>query len=749
MRRALSFRFLLLIGLLLLSFTANAQTTNNATAFTYQGYLTDANGAVNATCAFQFSLYDAVTAGTQIGSTQSVPAIVVTDGVFSVQLDFGAGAFNGEDRFLQIAVDCGGGLAVLSPRQPLTPAPYAQQAVKAPWSGLTGVPAGFADDTDNDTLYQAGLGLSLSETTFNIANNGVTSAMIKDGDVTGTDIANGAITSEHIENSTITLLDVMTNTFWNATGNAGTSAGTNFIGTTDNTILNFRVNNQPALRLIPSVSPSVIGGVGTNGFGTALNVLGATIGGGGQSGFPNTVSDNYGTVSGGQGNVAGDESGSVSNAANATVGGGLNNKARASDSVVSGGNSNIADGITSTVGGGISNQASGSSSVIGGGGGNLATAANTTIGGGSGNQALHSNGTIGGGSNNTVDATYGVIGGGNNNTVDATYGVIGGGGSASLVTGNRIRDDYGVVSGGFNNQAGDGSGTTGDRAYATVGGGSSNQASGYSSVVSGGFSNIASGEYSVVGGGTGNTAGGVRSTIAGGHNNSINGQYSAIPGGLENTANGNYSFAAGFRARANDNGAFVWADSQGTNVNSPGNNTFTVRASGGIWLGTGGTPNIDSGNFVETSTGAVLTTGGVWTNASDRALKDNFDDVDTRAVLEQVLALPITTWNYKNEDSEVRHMGPVAQDFFASFGLGNGDTTIGTVDADGVALAAIQGLNTSLREELAVKDAQITTLEARMNMLILVIGGGLLVVIALMFTGLVVIARRKPVVQGV
>jgi hypothetical protein len=69
--------------------------------------------------------------------------------------------------------------------------------------------------------------------------------------------------------------------------------------------------------------------------------------------------------------------------------------------------------------------------------------------------------------------------------------------------------------------------------------------------------------------------------------------------------------------------------------------------------------------------------------------------------LEKVVALPIQSWGYKS-DPDKRHIGPVAQDFHAAFGLnGADDTTIATVDADGVALAAIQGLNQKLEAQRA------------------------------------------------
>ena len=77
---------------------------------------------------------------------------------------------------------------------------------------------------------------------------------------------------------------------------------------------------------------------------------------------------------------------------------------------------------------------------------------------------------------------------------------------------------------------------------------------------------------------------------------------------------------------------------------------------------------------------------------SDRSAKSNFSAVNPRFILDKLAAVPIQTWSYKADSETVRHIGPVAQDFKAAFNLGADDKHISTVDADGVALAAIQGL---------------------------------------------------------
>jgi hypothetical protein len=97
---------------------------------------------------------------------------------------------------------------------------------------------------------------------------------------------------------------------------------------------------------------------------------------------------------------------------------------------------------------------------------------------------------------------------------------------------------------------------------------------------------------------------------------------------------------------------------------------------------------------------------------SDRNLKENFAPVSPRAVLEKVAALPISRWNFKG-DAATPHIGPMAQDFHAAFGTGTDERHIATVDADGVALAAIQGLNQKL-EETRAENAE---LKARLDAL--------------------------------
>ncbi len=97
---------------------------------------------------------------------------------------------------------------------------------------------------------------------------------------------------------------------------------------------------------------------------------------------------------------------------------------------------------------------------------------------------------------------------------------------------------------------------------------------------------------------------------------------------------------------------------------------------------------------------------------SDRDAKENVRAVDGKEVLEKVAAMPVSTWNYKAQDSSVRHIGPMAQDFYAAFNVGPDDKHIATVDEGGVALAAIQGLNQKLEAEVKGLRKEVAELKA-------------------------------------
>src|SRR6266851_3051692 len=117
-----SFAMFTLVLVILFAAKAVAQTSS----FTYQGRLTDGGTAANGNYDLQFALWDSVSGGSQIGSTQTLDTVAVSNGVFTVSLDFGANSFNGASRFLEISarLSGAGSFTLLTPRQQLTSTPY-------------------------------------------------------------------------------------------------------------------------------------------------------------------------------------------------------------------------------------------------------------------------------------------------------------------------------------------------------------------------------------------------------------------------------------------------------------------------------------------------------------------------------------------------------------------------------------------------------------------------------------------------
>ena len=313
--------------------------------------------------------------------------------------------------------------------------------------------------------------------------------------------------------------------------------------------------------------------------------------------------------------------------------------------------------------------------------------------------------------------------------------------------------------------------------FSFLGGGSGNaiQVNAVDSTIGGGQDNTiqTNAFYSTIGGGYFNTIQPYASdsTIGGGAGNTIqtNAYCATIPGGYQNSAT-NSCFAAGTQAKADHDGAFVWADDTPTDFLSTRANEFAIRAGGGLRLQSGrgvaldlvNAPIITRGwdpfnssagankdglgrwglfmepanlvlgiasyggaiasiacynadgtrtNLMWVDTSGNLFTRGAVNPPSDREAKEQFTPVDAGAVLAKVATLPVMEWAYKGGDS-ARHLGPVAQDFKASFGLGTDDKHIATVDADGVALAAIQGLNEKVESGKQKAESRMEKLEA-------------------------------------
>lgn len=516
---------------------SNAPSESLSTSFTYQGQLFKDGVPVNGACDIRFTLYDAVSDGSQVGPVLTMTVADITGGLFTSNLDFGYNAFNGGRRWLQVEARCPtatGEFVTVGDRQELTATPY---ALYAAWN-------------------------------------------------------------------------------WGLEGNAGTTPGTHYLGTSDDQALEIKVNGVRALRIEPhTTSPNLVGGHISNTVDSGI--YGGTIGGGGTAGENcgfesnqpcwNQVTSNLGTIGGGAANIAGQHA--------AAVGGGYHNTANGTQATVGGGYNNTASGSWATVGGGYNNNASGDNATVGGGSNNRASGYAATVAGGQDNLAsgnwsfaagyrakANQNGSFVWSDTTEADfasvadnsfavrATGGVnmavgsgawrieptatspnlVGGYSGNTVSVgAYGAtIGGGGKADSTCGaglywsapcwNRVTDIGGVIGGGVANTAG---------TYGAVGGG---------------YYNTASGGGASIGGGSANTASGAHATVTGGESNLASGNWATVAGGYDNTASGAYSLAAGNQAQAAHQGSFVWGDSTGLPVASTAANQFVVRAYGGV-----------------------------------------------------------------------------------------------------------------------------------------------------------------------
>jgi hypothetical protein len=254
---------------------------------------------------------------------------------------------------------------------------------------------------------------------------------------------------------------------------------------------------------------------------------------------------------------------------------------------IGGGVGNTAMGGCATVGGGSHNTASKTYATVAGGFYNTASGDRATVGGGYENAAGGNYGTVAGGRTNTASAIYAIVAGGFHNTASGERAFVGGGtynvadtNDATVAGGshNTASGDRATVGGGYDNTA--------DTSYATVAGGRTNTTSGYCAAVGGGYYNTADTSYATVGGGSYNTASGYSAIVGGGSHNTASESYATVAGGNNNTASGAYSFAAGRRAKANHEGAFVWADGTNADFASTGSNQFLIRASGGVGIGT-------------------------------------------------------------------------------------------------------------------------------------------------------------------
>lgn len=528
----------------------------------------------------------------------------------------------------------------------------------------------FSSTASNQFLIRAaggvGIGIANPATALHVA-----------GDVTAAQFRGSGAYLTGVNAARIDGLDSLR--LWKLDGNAGSSPRGDFLGTTDDQPLELRVNGSRVLRLEPGsgIAPNVAAGSASNILGASL--AGATIGGGGGRVNPHRLEASHSTISGGQGHII--RAGST----NATIGGGMWNTI-------------LTNSEHATIGGGYVNRI-----------GNESTAA--VVGGGWGNIIETNTGfsVIGGGVYNTLAASAdsATIAGGSRNLICASAGRSAIGGGYTNVIGTN--SNAGVIAGGSMN-------AIGPNAFA--------------------------------------------GTIGGGSQNSNGGSYATVPGGYRNWAIGDNSFAAGSLAQAVHEGAFVWADATGLSCISDYANQFKVRAAAGMRVmgqASGLNPaacriesstpsgvalfvtqtstdanvviaNPGSGDLLKAYSGPgsanmvfkVDNDGDVTAKSfnptSDRNAKENFAAVDPQAVLARVAAMPVSRWNFKADATP--HIGPMAQDFHAAFGVGPDDKHIATVDADGVALAAIQGLHQKLQEQAArlqAREAEVESIRAELK----------------------------------
>ena len=523
---------------------------------------------------------------------------------------------------------------------------------------------------------------------------------------------------------------------WFVDGNNLTNHNIDFIGTKDDEPFIVRVDSQRVARFNPAPgandAPSVIMGYEDN---TDNGIKGATISGGGSADGRNEVIGVYGTIGGGTENISGQY---------ATIGGGSRNTAFANAATVSGGQSNAVTSSFSAIGGGFNNEVSGEYAVVPGGEQNEVSG-DWSFAGGFNAKARHLGSFVwndhfsatdslvttapnqflvrasGGFGINTDSTTSSLTVGGNIEIQGHGNALVFGDGtvqstaanpdSSWSLKGNQVgpSDFFGAINSTplvfkiegqevmqiipgpsvldpANMIAGHSSNTILANAFgATISGGQLNQAD----------------TLGTVSGGENNSATSIGASVGGGIQNASTGFNATIPGGATNTASGENSFAAGTTAQAIHEGSFVWADFSlpGLAFASTEANQLNFRASGGTRI------------FSDTlaTTGVVLEPGsGAWTSASSRSLKTDFENVDGTQILEKLLQLEILSWRYKSEKESVKHVGPTSENFMEVFHLGENPSGISTVDADGIALIAIQ----ELYKQLQLQHAEIEKLQS-------------------------------------
>jgi len=464
----------------------------------------------------------------------------------------------------------------------------------------------------------------------------------------------------------------------------------------------------------PRVTPSCSGASGTGAFdSTSLFITnkssGAAFGGsnlaaagytGVFEGSANTICDYNSVILGGNSDTIDSGAGNTpAGAAYSMIGAGTTNTVTNFDAFIGAGGGNTVTSDHSFIGAGSGNTVSSYESFDGAGDSNSISGFDSFLGAGIGNALSGTVSFLGGGHNNSVSGHLSFVGAGYGNLVSGPGSFIGAGGDlTATVPDNQVSGSDSFVG------AGDSNSVSANEAFIGSGQGNAIAAVANDSVIAGGSLNTAGNTYAAVGGGRKNNATGGAAFVGGGSDNTAAGSYATVPGGYLNAADGIGSFAAGTLAKARTNGAFVWSDdSTSTELQSTKNFEFLARASGGFYLYSNATATLGV---------KLAPNSGTWASASDRNMKSNVMPLDDAAVLAKVAALPITEWSYRAEDG-VRHVGPMAQDFYAAFRVGEDDRHITSIDEDGIALAAIKALrreNVALRAGMQSQHAELVAL---------------------------------------
>jgi trimeric autotransporter adhesin len=425
-------------------------------------------------------------------------------------------------------------------------------------------------------------------------------------------------------------------------------------------------------------------------------------------------------------NLAGVVLNNVINGDGETIGGGNNNATSNYNSTISGGAYNAAYGYVSSVGGGSGNQANSDYSTVGGGLDNVASNINATVGGGYLNTASGAYATAVGGFKNVASGVSSTVMG-IENTASGVY-------STALGYQNTTSGMAAIVMGEYSTASGEASAAIGYQ----------NTTSGAAAIALGAYAQATQDNTFVWGDGSSATP-----FVTSGANQFIIRAFGGVGIGTANPQAslhvysdnnptvvriqstgqpgfGRIEFVSNPQTDANqwrpayiqslDEGGFTgglgfYVNGTGA-ANKFGSNEVMRIVNGNVGIG-----NTAPGNLlvVGGSGSPAYCNGTTWVNGSDRNSKEAFAAINPRTVLEKVSALPITEWKYKAEAGGTENLGPMAQDFHAAFGLnGADDKHIATVDEEGVALAAIQGLNQKLEKELNRQDAENADLKQRL-----------------------------------